>query len=230
LLALVLLSHYLASQAGQARIHHRSVVELGAGTGLPGVVAAHFADKVAVTDGNEIVLDLLNQNVAALQSKDDSNVCPASALPLVWGDHDQLQALLKHMSVVDVVVAADVVQWPSVLEPLLQTVKALLWNSESEQKPVFIVGIVNRASSTYDLFFELAREFGFTCNKVEANEYLPGGVMPESCQEFGGRSTEIYEVVLEDRSVYPALLRKEQDGTRDWTVGTSYYENTAFPC
>jgi hypothetical protein len=132
--------------------------------------------------------------------------------------------------VVDVVVAADVVQWPSVLEPLLQTVKALLWNSESEQKPVFIVGIVNRASSTYDLFFELAREFGFTCHKVEASEYLPGGVMPESCQEFGGRSTEIFEVVLEDRSVYPALLRKEQDNTRDWTVGTSYYENTAFPC
>jgi hypothetical protein len=117
-----------------------------------------------------------------------------------------------------------------VLEPLLQTVKALLWNSESEQKPVFIVGIVNRASSTYDLFFELAREFGFTCHKVEASEYLQDSVMPESCQEFGGRSTEIYEVVLEDRSVYPALLRKELDDTRNWTVGTSYYENAAFPC
>lgn len=230
LLPLVLLSHYLASQAGQAQIHHRSVVELGAGTGLPGVVAAHFADKVVVTDGNEVVLDLLNQNVAALKDKDDSNVCPASALPLVWGDRAQVQALLKHTGVVDVVVAADVVQWQAVLEPLLQTVKALLWNSESEQKPMLIVGIVNRASTTYDLFFELAREFGFTCHKVEASQYLPGGVMPESCREFGGRSTEIFKVVLEDRSVYPALLRTEQDDTRDWTVGTSF-KNTAFlPC
>jgi hypothetical protein len=95
---------------------------------------------------------------------------------------------------------------------------------------MFIVGIVNRASSTYDLFFKLSSEFGFTCRKVETSEYLQGGVMPESCQEFGGRSTEIYEVILEDRSVFPALLRKEQDDTRDWTVGTSYSENTVSPC
>jgi hypothetical protein len=198
---------------------------------MPGIVAAHFADKVTVTDGNEYVLDLLNQNVDALKNKNNSNVCPSVlALPLVWGNHAQLQALLEHMSVVDVIVAADVVQWPCVLEPLLQTIKALLWNSEPEQQPVFIVGIVNRATSTYDLFFELAREFGFTCHKVEASEYLPDGVVPESCQEFGGRETEIYHVVLEDRSVYPALLRKEQDDTRNWTVGTSFETTALLPC
>jgi hypothetical protein len=225
----VLLSHYLASRAGQARIQHRSVVELGAGTGLPGVVAAHFASKVAVTDGNEIVLDLLNQNVTALQNKRDSNVCSVSALQLVWGNHGHIQALLENMSAVDVVVAADVVQWPSVLEPLLRTVKALLWNSE-EKQPVFIVGIVNRAASTYDMVFDLAGDFGFTYRKVEAEEYLPDGVVPKSCQEFGGRETEIYQFILKDRSVYPVLLPKKPDDTRDWTVGKSY-ENTGFlPC
>jgi hypothetical protein len=46
------------------------------------------------------------------------------------------QALLKHMSVVDVV-ATDVVQWPSMLEPLLQTVKALLWNSSRDKTDVY---------------------------------------------------------------------------------------------
>jgi hypothetical protein len=230
----VLLSHYLASTAGQAQTQGRQVVELGAGTGLPGLVAAHFARQVAVTDGNQVVVELVQKNVTALEANMDKKniVCPVSASQCVWGDYAHLQALLETMvDEVDVVVAADVVQWPAVLEPLLHTVKALLWNSAADQ-PVFLVGIVNRAASTYNLFFQLATDLGFVCYMVESTEYLRDGEIPDQCREFGGRTTEIYRVTLEDRSIPPVLLQEQNvgDDTKDWTVGKSF-EHTAFlPC
>jgi len=223
----ILLGHYLASSVGQSRIKSRNVVELGAGTGLPGLVAANFATKVVLTDGNEVVLDLLDRNVSQFRSN-KRNHCSIKTGQLVWGNRSHLNRLLKTMERVDVVVAADVVQWPAVVEPLLHTVKALLWNSKAE-RPVFILGIVNRAAMTYDLFFRLAKELGFQYQHVECDAFVPGGVAPESCREFGGRVTEIYEVALVERSIVPVLFQQGHE-SKDMTVGRSF-ENTAnLPC
>jgi hypothetical protein len=77
---------------------------------------------------------------------------------------------------------------------------------------MFIVGIVNRASSTYDLFFKLSSEFGFTCRKVETSEYLQGvDASPvRNWWPFDGNIKS-----SEDRSVFPRVAPKEQDDTRE---------------
>lgn len=219
-----LLGHYLASQVGQEQVQNRRVVELGAGCGLPGLVAARYAEKVVLTDGNEIVMDLLRQNVDLCQPNNLS--CPISNSLFKWGDRSQCHELLQSMGHVDVVVAADVVQWPAVIEPLLHTIKALLWNSKAKE-PCLLLGVVNRASSTYDLFFQLAKQLGFSCRQVMPEEYLKDGQVPVSSQEHGGRKTEIHHIILTDRSQPPILLETEGE---DVILGQGY-ENTCFlPC
>ena len=225
----VLLSHYITSDRGQDLLQGRHVVELGAGCGLPGLVAAQFANRVLLTDGNDVVLDLLTRNANKsglnMPTSDHSGEV-ITAARLLWGHRiDWIQVMETMNGTVDVVIAADVIQWPAVVEPLLHTVKALLWDSRAKI-PTFVLGIVNRAQTTYDLFFQLAKELGFSWERVPEEAFLKDGIVPKSCQEFGGRSTEIFEVVLTDRSVYPIL----HSDTRDVTLGKTF-ENTPFlPC
>ena len=225
----VLLSHYITSNRGQDLLKGRHVVELGAGCGLPGLVAAHFANRVLLTDGNDVVLDLLTRNAnkgRMIMSTSEYSGGVVKAAKLQWGNRIHWMQVMDTMNGnVDIVIAADVIQWPAVVEPFLHTVKAVLWDSRAKV-PTLVLGIVNRAQTTYDLFFTLAKELGFSWAKVPAEAFLKDGVLPKSCQEFGGRSTEIFEVVLLDRSVYPIL----HSHTQNVTLGMTF-ENTPFlPC
>ncbi|GKY98865.1 hypothetical protein MPSEU_000842500 [Mayamaea pseudoterrestris] len=253
--------------------HDKTIVELGAGgTALPSLIAAQCsrANTIVATDGNDdFVLELLRKNVdyfnndqrqgasSAATSIESTAATAATATAielrtqllakqLVWGNGAQIQALLHEIKAVDIVVAADVVQWPAVIEPLLHTVKALLWrNSHCQQReqaheqaqdqqqspPVFILGIVNRASSTYDMFFRLARQLGFKWRQVHASEYLQDGIVPKSCQEFGGRATEIVELTLRtDQTDVPVLLAVDGKAPNVKTTGTGYESTLALPC
>jgi len=198
----ILLSYFLASRQGQEIVAGKNVVELGAGCGLGGIAAASFCNQVVLTDGNEIVMDLLQKNAESREN--------VSASAFEWGTRSELHAILDKMGHVDVVVAADVVQWPTVVEPLLHSVKALLWNSRSE-RPCLVLGIVCRAQNIYDLFFRIAKELGFTWKQMPNESFLKDGVVPKSCQEFGGRETQIFVVELVDRSVKPTMLDDGDD-------------------
>ena len=304
-----LLSHYLASSSAQPYIRHRTVVELGAGCGLPGLVAAAIgAKQVVLTDGNDVVLDLLQQNITSfleqqqLQQQKPSNhpITTAnqtiiSSLPLVWGDRKSFQKVLQQVTYVqgrpqiDTILAADVVQWPSVIEPLLHTVKALLWhratadastprheemvtttstttteavettplptnpsqtttsNLHPNTSGVFLLGIVNRAESTYRYFFQFAKQLGFSYTKIQSEDWWitdednlenpstnpPHDTsahllhFPPSCQESGGRRTELYQLQLVDLHQPPILL--EEQGP-DIFVGKGYEQTLVLPC
>ena len=198
----ILLSHFVVSRPGQDVVRGHNVVELGAGCGLVGMAASYYCNEVVLTDGNEIVMDLLCKNA---ESKDN-----VSATAFTWGTRSDLHAILERVGCVDVVVAADVVQWPTVVEPLLHSVKALLWNSRCE-RPCLLLGIVNRADNIYGYFFRVAKELGFACEKVQPKTFLKDGVIPKSCLEFGGWETEIFIVELVDRSVDPKMLGDGDD-------------------
>lgn len=198
----ILLSHFVVSRPGQDIVRGHNVVELGAGCGLVGMAASYFCQQAVLTDGNEIVMDLLSKNAESREN--------VSAAAFTWGTRSELLAIIDTVGCVDVVVAADVVQWPTVVEPLLHSVKALLWNSRSE-RPCLLLGIVNRAENIYGLFFRIAKELGFACEKVQPETFLKDGLVPKSCLEFGGRETEIFIVELVDRSVQPKMLCDGED-------------------
>ncbi|KUF89962.1 hypothetical protein AM588_10002513 [Phytophthora nicotianae] len=97
------LAWYLVAHRDE--IAGKNVVELGAGAGLSGLVASQFASHTALTDGNDIVLELLEEN--AETNADSSKV---QALPLLWGDHKSVEAFEHAFPYpVDVLIGADVV-------------------------------------------------------------------------------------------------------------------------
>lgn len=58
----IALAHELVARANELR--GRTVLELGAGTGLPGIVAASLGARVVQTDGQELVMSVCKRNGA----------------------------------------------------------------------------------------------------------------------------------------------------------------------
>lgn len=214
----ILLAHYVAAFAD--KIQNSTVIELGAGgTGLPSIVATKVgASQVMATDGNDnIVLELLDKNMTRHKN--------GQASQLVWGNTQHIRQVLDRMGTVDAVLAADVVQWPAVIEPLVLTVKALLWLSPDA---LFVIGIVNRAQRTHDLFFEIAKREGFQCHKVDMQLVLLNAQqLPASSRDGGGLQMDIWELRLIDRSIPPVLL--EIDAT-NILVGNTFQNTLSLPC
>jgi hypothetical protein len=212
------------------------VVELGAGVGLPGFVASNFAKKVLLTDGNDFVTEsILTRNVSFYENSRSHIVKQSSSASsntisvqkFVWGDKEQLRNILQNFGTVEVILAADVVQWPSVLEPLLNSIKALLWKSV-EAEPLFILGLVQRAQSTYQEFFDLAKQLGFTWEKVDYHTFLPGGVVPDTCKEHRAVLPEIYELRLTEWCLNPPILL--DDFNTETSVTGRKYQFSSLPC
>jgi len=224
-----LLSYFLASQKGQEIISGKRIVELGSGVGLPGLVSAHFAKNVVLTDGNDVVMELLQTNANFVHK--DVNRAELHTVKFIWGDCESLEKVLNLIESADVVIAADVVQWPSVIEPLLNSVKALLWDDgrKSDKKRIFLLGIVKRATSTSDQFFKFAADLGFEWEKIEMSDFLHDGVVPPCCKESGGRVSELFCLRLTDLTTQPFLFAPKSENNSDTTLGKNY-QNCGLPC
>jgi hypothetical protein len=257
-----LLSHYIAASSSLL-VQEKTVLELGAGgTALPSLTAHYCgARTVIATDGNEgVVLDLLRTNIQRHQRADDSSSAAAASLKcrqLQWGRRKHLFDPFQDTAVItiDVVLAADVVQWPAVVEPLLHTVKACLWreptttttttttttSTDNQQPnrtvPIFLLGLVPRTTSVVSLFFQLANDLGFSVRQIPPHKYLGHGEIPWDCREHGGRLTELYELHLRPNCNRPVLLldgalcsSSSNDDDGDCLVGSAFRQTTFLPC
>ncbi|CAK4593075.1 unnamed protein product [Aphanomyces euteiches] len=147
--------------------HERTVLELGAGAGLAGFVASQFATRTAITDGNDVVLRLLDQNA-------DEASTPCGVFKLLWGEAASVEQFQKDFPhPIDIMLGADVVCWPNLVLPLLRTIKHLMHAAANPFSVVFYCGFVCRAQNTQDLFFQRAKEMGFKLWKVDHDEFLP---------------------------------------------------------
>lgn len=120
----VYLANLVAERPAWMDVRGARVVELGAGTGLPALVAAaRGAAQTVVTDyPDPDVLANLAHNVAGLQARAPVPLALTST-GLAWGAH---AAFVARYGRVDVVLAADVLWVSSQHAALLDTVCALL--------------------------------------------------------------------------------------------------------
>lgn len=63
--------------------------------------------------------------------------------------------------------------WPTLVKPILQTIKYLMLRAESPLNAIFYCGFVCRAQSTEDLLFREARAFGFRYERIADDAFLP---------------------------------------------------------
>ncbi|XP_022103266.1 protein N-lysine methyltransferase METTL21A-like [Acanthaster planci] len=119
--AAVVLAEYLESSvnAQQLAIDGKSVIELGAGTGLAGIVAALLGGNVVLTD-RKVALDQLQANVEENSPKSSGRSGTISVQELSWGEN--LQEFLKPF---EIIIGADIVYVEDTFPKLLQTIAHL---------------------------------------------------------------------------------------------------------
>ena len=111
---------------GEAMVGGKSVLELGAGCGLVGLVAARWASRIDITDGDEAEVELIRKNVEEYAPTPGA-ACAAQFLE--WGTEAAADARTSGALLsggYDVILAAQVVYVPSAIPKLVETIAALL--------------------------------------------------------------------------------------------------------
>jgi predicted nicotinamide N-methyase len=205
------------------------------------------------SNGSSTPMDATTTTRPSQQVRVPPKESPSSVLPLLcsrqllWGHRTHLQSIRNEnqQQPFHVIVAADVVQWPAVVEPLLHTAKAAMWHeghlvsdapfendhASTTDSSVFIVGIVERSTAVYRQFFAFANEMGFDSREIDPMEFIPDGEVPKSCQEYGGRKTKLFELTLRHNAEVPILMQPPvEHGCLDYTVGRSFEQTLFLPC
>nr|GMD73707.1 protein N-lysine methyltransferase METTL21A [Ipomoea batatas] len=89
----VLLNDYLAKNADI--LQGCSVIELGSGVGITGILCSKFCREVVMTDHNDEVLKILKKNIDHVSSDISIPHAGLKAEKLEWGDTDQLSYILQ---------------------------------------------------------------------------------------------------------------------------------------
>ncbi|KAI5075178.1 hypothetical protein GOP47_0009254 [Adiantum capillus-veneris] len=170
----IVLAEYIWQQ--KDRFAGVQVLELGAGTGLPGIVAAKLGAHVILTDveNNSKVFENASRNC-------EQNAVDCKILGLTWGDWDSSTLDIKP----DIVLGADVLYNASDFDDLFATVASLL---QKKPEAVFITAYEPRSGHRSIEF--LMVKWKLQCIKLlDAHEILP----PEKLSLISS-SIEIVEI------------------------------------
>uniref|UniRef100_A0A5B6YPA8 Putative Methyltransferase family protein isoform 3 n=1 Tax=Davidia involucrata TaxID=16924 RepID=A0A5B6YPA8_DAVIN len=139
-----LLNDYLSKNAEM--LQGCSIIELGSGVGVTGILCGRFCHEVLLTDHNEEVLKILKKNIELHASSDNTNCCAGLiAEKLEWGNSDQLnQILQRHPGGFDLILGADICFQQSSIPLLFDSVKQLL-SIRGKGQSKFILAYVSRA-------------------------------------------------------------------------------------
>lgn len=141
------------------------VCELGCGLGLVSILLDKMAicKQVIATDGDDMSLKLLRENVEATQCSETLVVDK-----LMWGDHDEFIAEYAN---VDVIVAADVIYEDHHVDLLMTTAVAILKDKESgafRENAMMILAYARR-QIPLDRVLEAIESNGLAYTIVEGN-------------------------------------------------------------
>lgn len=201
-----LLSWYLVKNLDVFKDKH--VIELGAGCGLAGLLIAQVAKSVLITDGNDVVMRLLQRNKEHLKL---SNVI---AKKLMWGMREEIIQLLQTPETFpEYIIGADIILWPAQVKSLVFTLRWLLYcGLKYYESPKAFISYVVRAHSTTDLFLKTANDFGLQIIHHSRNEFVP-----EDITKYETMQTILFEITLQPEIIQSNcnLLDEVIDGIED---------------
>lgn len=164
----VVLARYLqvASSSGSLPVagdlKGRRVLELGAGVGLCGILAARCGATEAVLTDLEPVVPLLQRNTDAAAEAGERNTCTLRVEALPWGDLEAVEAVGAPF---DVVLVADCVYEKSDIPALVRTIRAAV----DDDGGVALCAVKARYGAAERRFLRLSKDAGFTCQEVAAD-------------------------------------------------------------
>lgn len=147
------LTSTLSAFSGDGNRRRISILELGSGTGIAGIVAsATLAADVTVTDLPHVVPNL-QFNAEANAGVLAANGGAVHVAPLRWGHADDVEAIGRDF---DLILASDVVYHDHLYDPLVQTLSLLLLGGR-QKKMVFVMAHLRRWKKE-SAFFKKARK------------------------------------------------------------------------
>lgn len=160
-----ILNDYLSKNSDMLR--GCSVIELGSGVGVTGILCSRFCNEVTMTDHNDEVLKILTRNIE-LHDSSKSSVCSAElkSEKLEWGNSEQLNYILqKHPEGFDLVLGADICFQQSSIPHLFDTVERLL-HASHKKNCRFILAYVSRTKAMDNMVIRDASRHGLHVTEV----------------------------------------------------------------
>ncbi|WJZ89593.1 hypothetical protein VitviT2T_008802 [Vitis vinifera] len=169
----MLLNDYLSKNAEILR--GCSVIELGSGVGVTGILCSRFCHEVVLTDHNEEVLKILNKNIELHTSSENRNCTGLVAKKLEWGSSTQIKQILdEHSGGFDLVLGADICFQQSSIPLLFDTVAQLLHVRRGQCK--FILAYVSRAKILDAMVTNEAISHGMQISEVVGTRTIVGNL------------------------------------------------------
>ncbi|KAL3718544.1 hypothetical protein ACJRO7_003641 [Eucalyptus globulus] len=180
----MLLNEYLSENVDLLR--GCSVIELGSGVGITGILCSRFCREVVLTDHNDEVLKILQKNIDLHSSSESySNCTGLVAEKLDWGNADQIKQILgSHSGGFDLVLGADICFQQGSVPLLFETVRLLL-QIRGKGRCKFILAYVSRAKMMDSMVINEATRHGMKIAEV-----------PGTRSVVGNLEGTIYEVIL----------------------------------
>ncbi|XP_031403032.1 protein N-terminal and lysine N-methyltransferase EFM7 isoform X2 [Punica granatum] len=151
-----------------------SVIELGSGVGITGILCSRFCREVVLTDHNDEVQKILKKNIELHSSKDHSH--HAVAEKLEWGNSDQINQILRRRpGGFDLILGADICFQQGSVPLLFDTVKQLLQVRERDCCK-FILAYVSRAKIMDSLVVSEAIRHGMQINEIPGTRSVVGNL------------------------------------------------------
>ncbi|XP_062190364.1 uncharacterized protein LOC133893376 isoform X2 [Phragmites australis] len=156
----VLMNNYLSEHP--ETVKGRSVIELGSGVGITGILCSRFCKEVVLTDHNDEVLEIINKNI-------EMQTCANAVLTaekLEWGNYDHISNIIKkHPVGFDLVLGADICFQQSSISCLFDTVENIIRIQDGKCR--FILAYVSRAKVMDALVFKEAEKHGMCVKEVD---------------------------------------------------------------
>ncbi|VVA37559.1 PREDICTED: N-lysine methyltransferase [Prunus dulcis] len=171
----MLLNDYLSKNA--ELLQGCTVLELGSGVGITGILCSRFCSKVVLTDHNEEVLKILKKNIELHASSENSKCCSGLvAEKLEWGNSEQIGHILQTYSDgFDLILGADICFQQSSICLLFDTVEKLLRNRREGQCK-FILAYVSRTKIMDSLVISEAVRCGMQINELVGTRSVVGNL------------------------------------------------------
>ena len=167
--AMPMLCHFILSSEGQALLKGSRVLELGAGIGVPGILAGRTCAELVLTDSNDAVVERLRRNIELNRS---DIVCGRDATRVanvLWGADAFPSAATAAPRSMDVVLGSDVVYSASSARTLLETADFLM----ADPNGVLVLAYIPRWPSVDRALHDGIENAGLAATAVPLSSFLP---------------------------------------------------------